>query len=121
MLQIVANVLPYAEKEREAALRNAIIKMQPPAEISALVIADVLRTIVSRCWNQDPTSRPEIGRCRDLLSQAVFRQLLQLPFSDVPESWAVVHNPSMGKEYDISFVEGDRYVGRPPPLPGLLT
>ena len=35
----------------------------PPAEVSALNVSLDLRGMLGQCWDEDPSSRPGIGKC----------------------------------------------------------
>lgn len=103
----MTGVTPYATKERETAIRNAITQMQPPANVSTLHVPDRIRTILNRCWDQ-PSARPAIGWCSDALLQAILWQYMQHPFYNAQSKhgpqWLrrpVIHNPIAGNVYDI--------------------
>lgn len=67
--QVMTGVLPFASKDRDAAITLAISQKRPPADLSlrSLNISDYVRSILFSCWQHEQEKRPSIDWCRQAL------------------------------------------------------
>lgn len=55
--------LPYHNKGKREAIEHAIRQGELPDDIVSLAAPEFVTSILENCWQQDPSSRQEIGRC----------------------------------------------------------
>lgn len=74
-IQIMTDLLPYNTKKREIALSEAIRNAELPGDVSAVVIPDFVRDMLTRCWQWEPDSRPDVAWCHGVLSERTVRHI----------------------------------------------
>ena len=90
--QIIADTDPYHETTDIACIKR-IIQGIPPANISTSNIPPDLHEILERCWNQDPSSRPNIKQCIAVLKSSL--QEINAAIARAIESYGGTFDPQL--------------------------
>ncbi|KIO24171.1 hypothetical protein M407DRAFT_103643 [Tulasnella calospora MUT 4182] len=65
VLKVMTGSLPYARARSEHQVLLALMKPQQPADPSGLGLRDDgLKTLLAKCWNKSPSTRPSASECQ---------------------------------------------------------
>lgn len=75
VLEILTGMIPYADLKSEPTLILALMQGRFPADKELLVIpVPELRTLLTRCWNNEPDQRPSVGDCFNVVKTVALSQ-----------------------------------------------
>lgn len=124
----MTGALPYADKNRDPSITQALYQKELPADVAAIKdLPDFVRTILERCWRWKPESRVDMAWCQSCLTiratTRLFNGLEKDHFADVPsryiaqgDGWEIFRNPELDLqlECEVTSIEnGSRSVGYP--------
>lgn len=136
ILQIITDIVPYADSVEDAAIRESIGRGELPVNTSTIPAPGFIKFALDLCWEKDPESRTQMGWCHTMLSHEttdLFNLFTKLPFEEVPARWRsgtsrrqVIFNPDSQTVYNVEslrslgHVEGLRSEASLPRSPSLL-
>lgn len=115
VLQVITDILPYASKARDVSISYALSQGELPVDVATIAVPEYVRSVIGRCLQRTPDSRPDIAWCQGSLTVRtttnLFDNLSNRLRTEVPslykihgDGWEVFRNPEEDTqfEYDVA-------------------
>ncbi|KAG8970623.1 hypothetical protein FRC05_000559 [Tulasnella sp. 425] len=68
-LEVLADMIPYAEKKSEHSIILALMNNEPPSDTISLPIpVPAVKHLLARCWTVQPNERPSVDHCLSIIA-----------------------------------------------------